>query len=231
MRTIRDYSDYRQMYTAEAPQLLTIQLKNAMPETILDIGCGDGALLFALNNLGLLDGRKVTAIDIDPERLERLKKISATILPIVGDACNMNMIEESSFDFVISTQVIEHVSDDRMMLNEISRVMKPRAVLFLSTVLKSPNAWYRYRNEGKWVLDPTHKREYTSERQLLTEMVVCGLEIVESSKTIVRRSIAEALLKRIGRVDITGSAFLRMLTKGKIPVVGYYEWEIVATKK
>ena len=60
-------------------------------------------------------------------------------------------IHDSSFDFVISFQVIEHINRDDLFLDEIMRVLKPGGLFFVST----PNI------ETTLARNPYHVREYT----------------------------------------------------------------------
>lgn len=62
-------------------------------------------------------------------------------------------IADSSFDFAITFQVIEHIRDDNRFLSEIHRVLKPGGCLMLTT----PN---RLMSLSR---NPWHVREYTGE--------------------------------------------------------------------
>ena len=46
------------------------------------------------------------------------------------------------------------------MVNEIKRLSKSGGVIYVSSVIKKSWAIYKYKNNGKFVLDPTHEREY-----------------------------------------------------------------------
>ena len=70
--------------------------------------------------------------------------------------------ENEIFDVVISSQVIEHVSDDNELLKEIGRLLKSDGIAYISTVIKKWYGFYIYRNGGKFRLDPTHVKEYPS---------------------------------------------------------------------
>ena len=59
-------------------------------------------------------------------------------------------IEDSSFDFAVTFQVIEHIQDDKTFISEIHRVLKPGGMLFLTT----PNRLMSITR------NPWHIREY-----------------------------------------------------------------------
>lgn len=60
---------------------------------------------------------------------------------------------DGSFDFVVSFQVIEHIKDDKTLVDEMHRVLKPGGTLILSTPNKSMSL----------TRNPFHVREYTPE--------------------------------------------------------------------
>lgn len=61
--------------------------------------------------------------------------------------------EDESFDFVVSFQVIEHIRKDKVLVDEIHRVLKPGGTAILST----PN------KDMSLTRNPFHVREYTPE--------------------------------------------------------------------
>jgi SAM-dependent methyltransferase len=64
---------------------------------------------------------------------------------------------DGSFDAAVSFQVIEHVRDDAAFVSEIRRVLKPGAVVLLTT----PNRTYRLR-PGQKPWNRFHLREYSA---------------------------------------------------------------------
>ena len=121
-RTIMDveeYSKYLQFYTDEIPELLVKYLNKANWKSYLDLGCGDGALLYALNKKGYFYGKIVYAIDLSESRISLAKRIDKDFRCFVDDACNIQTIKDNSIDFLVSTHVIEHVTHDEAMVKEI----------------------------------------------------------------------------------------------------------------
>lgn len=62
-------------------------------------------------------------------------------------------IEDNSFDYAVTFQVIEHIQDDKFFISEIYRVLKPGGTLFLTT----PNRLMSITR------NPWHIREYTAD--------------------------------------------------------------------
>ena len=58
------------------PELLEELLKHInRPFSIINLGCGDGTILYALYNKGLLkNANRIVGVDISEERINRLKK-------------------------------------------------------------------------------------------------------------------------------------------------------------
>ena len=71
-------------------------------------------------------------------------------------------VQDNSFDFAVTFQVIEHIKNDRMFISEIHRVLRPGGKLLLTT----PN---RLMSLSR---NPWHIREYTGEelKQLIGEV-------------------------------------------------------------
>lgn len=105
-------------------------------ETVLDAGCGEGVLSWYLAERGA----KVTAMDISRPNLENAKKflerkgVADRVTLVQGDAENLPF-PDASFDWVVSSHVLEHLPDFDKGLSEIRRVTKKRAIVALPTCL------------------------------------------------------------------------------------------------
>ena len=96
-----------------------VEWLNAQPgESILDLGCGDGQLTQRL----LAAGARVTGLDLSPEMLEAARargvdarEGSAEALPFA----------DRSFDAVFSNAVLHWVRNQKAMMTEVRRVLKP----------------------------------------------------------------------------------------------------------
>ncbi len=66
---------------------------------------------------------------------------------------SLNGIDDNTFDFAVTFQVIEHIQDDKTFIKEIHRVLKPGGILMLTT----PN---RPMSLSR---NPWHIREYTAD--------------------------------------------------------------------
>lgn len=114
----------------------TLELIRAQyPRNVLDVGCGDG---FFSQRIQEATRASVWGVDISLDATEK-----AGTRGIDARQCDLNegiCFEAESFDLVFCGEVIEHVFDPDLLLDETWRVLVPGGSLVLST----PNlaAWY-----------------------------------------------------------------------------------------
>lgn len=219
-------------YSGDVPFLVEEVFKNNKIENFADLGCGDGPFLYALLKAGYLDNlKKIIAVDISQERIENVKKLSDKILCIVSDVCNIEALKNVQLDFIVSSQVIEHLPNDKKFIQEVYRLLNKEGLFFVSTVFKKWYGWYFYRCNGKWALDPTHLREYTDETQLLDILKENKFEVLKNKKTLQWFPVTDFIFKRIGlNRNIYENKIIKFLRNIKIPILGYYNWELLLKK-
>ena len=235
---IEEYADFLpQYYSSTIPAVLKKYLDSTSFTSLLDCGCGDGALLYALKQNNYFKGRKIIAIDLSKNRIKLVKEIDPRINAIVDSAEILKKIKSHSIDFLISKHVIEHV-DDKKMLNAVARVIKKNGIAYIATIFKKWYGWYYYRKNGKWTMDVTHLREYMHDEELLDLIDTKKFRILETKKNLlhfplidlfIRRFYMHGLLKE--RELFTNNSFFKLLQKITIPVPGYYNWDIVLEKR
>lgn len=92
---------------------------------ILNVGCGPGRSSQYLSKFG-----KVTSIEYDKECCEFASE--KTGLEIINGSITQLPFSDKSFDLVCAFDVIEHVEDDQLAVNEMKRVVKEDGVIFIT---------------------------------------------------------------------------------------------------
>jgi 2-polyprenyl-3-methyl-5-hydroxy-6-metoxy-1,4-benzoquinol methylase len=231
IKSIEEYAEkHHQIYSNEIPSTLeNILVKNKF-DSILDAGCGDGSLIKALLDRGYSTELNITGVDLSESRIKLVKKMFPKATLYVGSVEDMTKVKSNTVDLLISTQVIEHV-DDRKMIKSVARVCKKGGIVYLSTVYKKWYGWYFYRVNNKWLLDPTHLREYTIFSDL-TNLFKKDFTLSQSNIKSLKYPIIDLLLNLIHYSNRNRTGLLwKLLRTFKIPVIGYYNWEIVLIKK
>ena len=114
---------------------------------ILELGCGAGRGM----ELVAAACADYTGIDKNTELLKQHTQTYPNFTFLNQNIPPFEGIEDNTFDFVISFQVIEHIQDDALFLKEIHRVLKPSGKAIIST----PNI------KLSLTRNPWHIREYT----------------------------------------------------------------------
>lgn len=100
----------------------------AIDGTILDLGCGPGAMTFPL----LERGAKVISMDLSSEMLERLgsraRRVGTHSSRVLANALALPF-RDAAFSTVVTTGVLEYVPDLRAALREIHRVLHPNGTV------------------------------------------------------------------------------------------------------
>lgn len=223
---------YVHYYSQELPCFIEDIFKEYDIKSIIDLGSGDGSILYALFRKGYLkEGKKVIAVDVSSERINNVKNINSNIQCIVSDVCNLGVLSDASLDLAISSQVIEHVNSEEAFVREVSRVLNKGGLFYLSTVFKKWYGWYFYRCNGHWRLDPTHLREYTSKKQLLNLLNEHNFQVLKDRISLQWFAISDFIFKRIGLGrSIYNNRVAKCIRKIKVPIFGYYNWELVLKK-
>ena len=99
---------------------------------ILDIGCGGGLLCEPLSRLGA----SMTGIDASHNNIKAAKlhskEMNLNINYICSSPENLNL--KNQFDVILNMEVIEHVSDTDLFINQCSKLIKKNGIMFVATI-------------------------------------------------------------------------------------------------
>jgi SAM-dependent methyltransferase len=185
--SVEDLEHSRYFLTEWMPPLLRETAERSPPRMLADLGAGDGGMLWPLDNAGLV-GEKIYAVDISAEHVALCERLSPKVTGIVSDVAHVDSLPDASVDAVISSQVIEHLPDDRVLAPEIARLLRPGGWFYVASVIRGPHAFWLYKGKPpapqRWQLDPTHMREYESEGHFrsVLEHPELELDVVRSSQ-------------------------------------------------
>ena len=151
------------------------------PKKILDVGCASG--WFISNISKKFPKAKCYGIDIYDKGIKYAKKIYPKIEFKVADAHKIPY-GKNTFDLAICTEVLEHVTDPKSVLQEIKRVLKNKGSAIIE--LDSGNllfsmVWYMWRKLWGKVWQDSHLHSFNIEK---LEKIIksCGFKILRKKK-------------------------------------------------
>lgn len=106
-------------------------LKKYGCKKVADIGAGTGAYSLELNKMGY----DMTAVEYVRKNLEVLRNKQSRVKTFLGDAKNLSMLKENSFDATILFGPIYHAisfEDKIKILNEAKRITKKDGLIFIA---------------------------------------------------------------------------------------------------
>ncbi len=117
-------------------------LKNLNEGNILDFGAGFGTF----SKLLILNGKEVTALEVDSEAIAKLKKENINNISSLDN-------KSDSYENIISLHVLEHIDDDEEILRLLFKTLKPSGKL----ILYLPASMLAWSYIDVWV---NHRRRY-----------------------------------------------------------------------
>ena len=145
--------------------------------SVLDVGCGGGLLSESLSKYGA----SVKGIDIAANNIEVAKKHAAENgLPIHYQVCEAKLLEQqgSQFDVVMNMEVVEHVADIKLFIQQCNALVKPGGLIFFSTINKTFKAWLFAIFGAEYVLRLLPKGTHQWDKFVCPEelMAICSLD-------------------------------------------------------
>lgn len=178
----------------EIVELNVMTLEGPPKGTLLDVGCGNGAFLARMRELGW----EVVGVEPDGQAVKVAREHFG--LDIYEHTLEEAGFRDGAFDAITMNHVIEHVWDPIGILHECRRVLKPGGTL----VVVTPNVEslvHRLFREASFHLDPPRHLYLFSRRTLMACAEQAGLNVMNVRTTAGRAHstwAASRLIRRNG---------------------------------
>ena len=149
-----------QFFLNNFKQLVLEQTKQLNPESILDVGAGEGFMLemFRKNNVA----KKIEGIEYMDEAIKLGNKINPKVKIKKGDIYKLPY-KAGTFDLIICTEVLEHLENPKKALTELIRVAKKYIILSVpNEPLFTIQRIIRGKNVMKLGAHPEHIQHWSS---------------------------------------------------------------------
>ncbi|OGH58662.1 MAG: hypothetical protein A2725_03115 [Candidatus Magasanikbacteria bacterium RIFCSPHIGHO2_01_FULL_33_34] len=107
--------------------LISKLVKLILGKSILEIGCGNGALLGELVKLG----KKVKGIEPNLEIINIAKKINPNLDIVQGFAEELDIIINEKFNNILMIDVVEHIEDDNKLVQGLGKFLETNGELII----------------------------------------------------------------------------------------------------
>lgn len=212
------YRERAKTYPFEDPEAV-IRYRRAIdwmdldgPLSIREVGCKFSVILDLLNRTGRRFDYK--ALDIDLETLQRIPGYDAAQF-VQHNANNGLPFEDSSADYVVCLEVMEHLENATFFLTEVGRVLKPGGKLVLS--VPNPYCWIEWLDNLRRTGDTEGHIATFTHQNLDALMGFCGMKLrdVQGTSTRIpfsRRLFGKYKLMQTGNMLLTRS-YLYLIEK------------------
>ncbi|HET9582383.1 MAG TPA: methyltransferase domain-containing protein [Gemmatimonadota bacterium] len=135
--------------------LRRIELRDG--ESILDVGCGTGALLAAV--AGRVRASRLAGVDLSPAMLAvARRRLEGRALLVAADAADLPF-PDRAFDLVVSTSALHYWPDPAAGVAEIARVLEPEGRISITDWCDDYLAC-RIADFALRILEPAHGRTH-----------------------------------------------------------------------
>ena len=131
-------------------------LKKHKPGKIIDIGCGLGWYLSALDNKWEKYGT-----DISSFALKNASNYCKTIQGDIEKLLKQKKIKKK-FDYIIFSHVIEHLKNPIKVLKKLRGILKKNGILLIETPNFDSAAFRLFKDRFRLLVDPTHISLFTN---------------------------------------------------------------------
>jgi 2-polyprenyl-3-methyl-5-hydroxy-6-metoxy-1,4-benzoquinol methylase len=179
-------------------------------QRILEIGSGVGSLLNHLHKKGY----DIIGVDIDRERVEKGKHLYGDI-PLYCIKDEILPFKADEFDVVMSFDVLEHIPNTDLHLEQVGRVLKRNGRYLLQTPNKYTNSIFetiRHKSFTKWREGHCSLHSY---REIIDRFRSNGFNVEFHDIPVVNDFFKKKMYRYTGSL---GLVLLRILNPDKFPM-------------
>ena len=186
-------------------------------ERVLDVGCGAGALAYAVAPVV----REVVAVDSDPSMVEVARRNAPANVHVEQADGERLPFGAAEFDVTASLRTLHHTEHPEQLVAELLRVTKPSGTVLVVDQLAPPDAeearalteFEQARDASTWRLLP--------ERELRELLARVGLT-VERAEIVREARDLEAYLDLAGCEGVERARVARLAPPGYAATVGWF---------
>ncbi len=188
--------------------------KDYVAGDVLEVGCGEGRGISEL----IGKAKSFTAVDKIVPVIDDLKKKYPSGKFLSMNIPPLSALTSDAFDVVVTFQVIEHIKNDYLFLQEINRVLKPGGIALITT----PN------RKMSLSRNPWHIREYLPDelkalgQKIFKEVTMKG--ITGNKKVMAYYEENKKSVQRFTRWDIFNLQYLLPAGLLRIPYEIFNRW-------
>ena len=180
----------------------------ALPESLLDVGCGNGAFLAYAT--GRIPQLRTEGVEFDAARVDQARAANPRARIHHGDALEVAQALDASFDVITLWDVFEHVTAPARLLAALGGALAPDGSLYIQTIhehsLVPAAGRLAYAISGGRLRSPARR---THEPHHLVFFTRQGLE---HAATAAGLRIRELWFDRLHRGRMDGASLLTALT-------------------
>jgi len=136
----------KETYTYKNVYRLIAKIGIKKSSSILDVGCGNGELLYHLTGLGF---KNSLGIDLYASKDIRYQNGLTILKKSIFDV-------DGKYDFIMLNHSFEHMENPLMVLNSLNRLLKPSGTCMIRIPTVSSYVWEHYRENWNQIDAPRH---------------------------------------------------------------------------
>jgi 2-polyprenyl-6-hydroxyphenyl methylase/3-demethylubiquinone-9 3-methyltransferase len=149
LKTLHDINGIRLEFISSQMNLKDIR--------VLDVGCGGGVLCEAMARTGAI----VTGIDAEREAIMVAQEHARENQLSIDYLCTpIEEFEEKKFNVITCMEMLEHVQNPDLVLEHCKRLLKPKGMLFLSTISRTITAYVSAIIAAEYILNILPKQTH-----------------------------------------------------------------------